>query len=503
LDLNTRTALAAIKTRAPGFMNKPRNIALVATLLTASLALLVGNRTVIAHIPYYYMQFLPVNALRDDPVRSIAYLHSQLPLENTAFAIIVNLFRYTTADPPYVNDFWKGDTYWIGVVIKQIITLYLYSYALARTFCHLFGKRFGAIGVIIIALLPSSLMYFLFPYSALTSAALYGIIVSIMLCENNAARRLMLAAPCIAALALSHNLFSYLATFPLALIYLADLVANHRKVTKRLMGMSLFVLALPIAWSIKNYLIFDITSLTSWSGCALGQSLTAVLQNQQTVGNGVQDGWASAFKNIQVAPTYHPNQVYDKPIVLNQRMKGEGVRNWNHISVVKSCKESYSYNAQLLRQDPELRRQLLASIQKRFAYSLGRVGSQFNCAGCDFSYKDLGFEWYGRIIEGLYENTLMPAIVSLWHLVLWYGSPAIAGMFFLRSSRPRLAAAMFAVLVVNILQSTMAVSLSTIENERMLWMLDNASMQTLCTAIFLAISSRSPHPERTVQSRTS
>ena len=71
------------------------------------------------------------------------YLHSQLPLENTAFTIIANIFRFTTANPPYTNDFWKQDTYWLGILCKQIVTLYIYHYALVKTGFHFFGKRFG------------------------------------------------------------------------------------------------------------------------------------------------------------------------------------------------------------------------------------------------------------------------------------------------------------------------------------------------------------------------
>ena len=470
------------------FLDQPSTIALAATFITAIIALSVGNTAVIGHIPYYYMQFLPVNAIREDPIGSIAYLHSQLPLENTAFTIIANIFRFTTANPPYTNDFWKQDTYWLGILCKQIITLYIYHYALVKTGFHFFGKRFGITSALAIALLPSTLMYFLFPYSALTSAALYGLIISTLLCEKKPATRLGLTAASISALALSHNLFSYITTFPLVLYFLADLFKNYRIIGRKIFAATLILVAIPIGWSVKNYLIFNITSLTSWSGCALGQSITAVLPRNKQVDTSLQDGWARAFKAIQSSPTYNPQEKYQAPIVLHQRMKGEGIRNWNHISVIKACQESYDYNKELLRKDPELRQNLLVSIKERFTQSLGRLGSQFNCGGCDFSYKDLGFTVYGNLIDTAYKNPAVPTIVSAWHLILWYLSPGVACVLLLRNGQRRIATGMAAVLAVNILQSAMAVSLSTIENERMLWMLDNASIQCLYASAFLLAS---------------
>ncbi|MCP9830266.1 hypothetical protein KBZ14_09030 [Synechococcus sp. HJ21-Hayes] len=68
-----------------------------------------------------------------------------------------------------------------------------------------------------------------------------------------------------------------------------DLFSNYRKISKKIISAALIVLTTPIGWSIKNYLIFSITAPTSWSGCALGQSVTAALPSNKEVDTNLQD----------------------------------------------------------------------------------------------------------------------------------------------------------------------------------------------------------------------
>lgn len=452
--------------------------ALIISTLIASGALLLGNAVHLAHIPYYYMQYLPVNALRSEPFQSIWNLHSQLPLENILFAAIVNTFRYSPNSPSYVNDFWKQDTYWIGVLIKQFAFLWLINFSLIRTARQYISNRRGYLAAIIFAAMPSTMMYFLYPYSALMSASLYTALFATLFTVSGAKKRLLISILLVSVLGLSHNLFSYYTTFPVLLMLLYELFKNRDKATLSYRALTCLIALLPVLWMLKNIYLFKIYNLTSWSGCALGQSITPLIKPKKSINSDLQDGWKIALASIQVPPDYSPTEKYPSPIVLNQKMKGEGIRNWNHKSVIKSCALAKEYNTTLLARNPELIREFMISSYDRLIHTTGRFGSEFNCAGCSFDYNAFNLRHIEKIVGFLNKSPLKAPALRTWYMFILVLSPIM--IFFgvhkkgscIANSQRRYIPAL---VISNILILVMATSLSTIENERMLWMLTPAS----------------------------
>ena len=453
--------------------------ALIVSILTASAALLFGNAIHLAHIPYYYMQYLPVNALRSEPFQSIWYLHSQLPLENILFAAIVNIFRHSSNSPTYINDFWKQDQYWIGVLIKQFAFLWLINFSLIRTARLFVSEKKGYIAAIGFGVLPSTLMYFLFPYSALMSASIYAALAATLFTVKNSNRKLLISLTLISALGLSHNLFSYYTTFPILFVLLFELLRNRKKTTFLYRTIACCIALLPVLWMAKNVYLFNIHNLTSWSGCALGQSITPLIKSDKSIDIDLQDGWKTALATIQVGPEYSPIEKIPSPIVLNQKMKGEGIRNWNHKSVIKSCSLAKEYNSELLSRDPELTGRFIHASSKRFLSTTGKFGSEFNCGGCGFDYNAFNFEPIGKIVDFLNRTPFKAPALRAWYLFILVLAPLTiflkirTGEQCILNANSRRYIPAF--IISNILVLVMATSLSTIENERMLWMLTPAS----------------------------
>jgi len=477
---------------------KPSVLSLVIAFIGAILALhLSGNSKDFGHIPYYYMQFLPVQALREEPLRSILNLHSQLPLENILFAAVTNVFRFTSSSPQYANDFWKQDTYWIGLIIKQFAFLWLLIYSFARVIARRLPLLLSATVLVLFALMPSTLMYFAYPYSALTSASLLAFLVSELLVDENHSRRLVLSALALALLGLSHNLFSYYFTFPLLIYISCELYKSRHLISSVFVKLALLLLALPLMWMLKNYAMFGITSLTSWSGCALGQSLTPIVRHLPQINIDKQDGWRTALRAIQVSSDYDPLIQVPSPLALNMRMKGEGVRNWNHISVIKSCSEAKKYNLSLLQSNPNIRQQFIYKAKQRLLSVLGNLSSQFVCDGCGFDYSGMGLNSYGSFVNFVSLSPLKPVFVAVYNVSILFVIPVVysCSLFFSNArtqSSNRTKYLFFALAATNVLIVIAAVTLSTIENERMVWMLMPAS--TLVALAFASDNTHYPDP---------
>ena len=469
------------KAKSVLFSRPKLSIPIAATLVSCLTACLIGNTEQFGHVPYYYMQFLPVRALREEFLLSIYNLHSQLPLENILFGLIVNLFRGSANQPEYANDFWRGDPYWIGVALKQAIFVWLILYSSFRVYRAYLNKRAAIFLTFFIALLPSTMMFFLFPYSALMCASIYAYLACNILTEAKTQKRLLITATCIMLLGLSHNLFSYYTTFPLIIVLGLELI-RHRKKLNNLVALALaLILLLPIFWMAKNFITFGITNLTSWSGCALNQSMSPHMTGMKDAsGKEITGfhGWKEAHAKIQIPADYDPNLEIATPLALNQRMKGEGVRNWNHKSVITSCKSSKEESLKYLLSLKTVRDGFLNATFNRLWDTSGKLGSEFACPGCGFGYNFLGFGGVGKVV-----NAINAAGVKQWPVRLWTAfalvvSPIIGAIRFSRvrkdsTSSKRLYMASF--MMVNIFVVLMAVSLSTIENERMLWMLMPAS----------------------------
>ena len=462
---------------------------LVITLFVSCAALIIGDATHLAHVPYYYMQFLPINALRQEPIQSIWYLHSQLPLENILFAAIVNIFRHSPNVPTYVNDFWKQDSYWIGVLLKQFGFLWLINYSLIRTARTYIGRQSGYISAIIFSLLPSTLMYFLFPYSALMTASLYTALAASVFTITRTKLRLILSVSFISLLGLSHNLLSFYTTFPLLMILVVELFRSPQAKSTIYRAIVCAIALLPFLWMLKNLYLFNISNLTSWSGCALGQSITPLSKTLPSVDSNQQDGWKIALKNIQESADYSPSKTYPTPIVLSQRMKGEGIRNWNHKSVIESCKIAKKYNMHLLSENPRLIGSFMQSSLNRLISTTGNFGSEFNCSGCGFDYKAFGFDSLENIVLKLNQLAFKRPLLRAWHFFLLTACPFLVYIKLRRSRSKTSLVALYplAFIISNLLVLVMATSLSTIENERMLWMLTPASYVFLliCIPTFL------------------
>lgn len=452
--------------------------ALIISILLTSFALLFGNTIHLAHIPYFYMQYLPVNALRSEPFQSIWNLHSQLPLENILFAAIVNIFRNSPNSPTYINDFWKQDAYWLGVLIKQFACLWLINFSLIRTARLYVSKKRGYIAAVVFSVLPSTMMYLLYPYSALMSASIYTALCATLFTVKSFNTRLLISILLISILGLSHNLFSYYTTFPILLVLLFELFKARKQTTFLYRTLVSFIALLPILWMVKNIYIFNVYNLTSWSGCALGQSITPLIKSEKFINADLQDGWKTALATIQIAPDYSPTEKHPSPIVLNQRMKGEGIRNWNHISVIKSCASAKDYNSRLLARNPQLLGKFITSSYGRLIQTTGRFGSEFNCGGCGFDYEAFNLRHVGNIVEFLNDFPFKAPALRSWYLFILVISP-ITIFLRVRSNEHRISEAQRrcipAFVISNILILVMATSLSTIENERMLWMLTPAN----------------------------
>ena len=458
-----------------------------ATLLTCITASLIGNTEQFGHIPYYYMQFLPVRALREEPFLSIFNLHSQLPLENILFGLIVNSFRHTTSSPEYANDFWRGDSYWIGILLKQALFTWLALFSSFRVCRSYLSERAAIFLTLFIALLPSTMMFFLFPYSAMMCASIYACLAANILTEKKTLKRLLITCTCISLLGLSHNLFSYYTTFPLIIAASAELI-KLRKAYRAIISVGLScILLLPAAWAGKNFLVFGITNLTSWSGCALNQSLSPhMVGAMDSSGEKITafHGWKKATARIQIPASYDPNLEIESPLALNQRMKGEGVRNWNHKSVIESCKASKDESLRYLLHNKQARESFFNATYQRLWNTSGKLGSEFSCPGCSFGYEFLGFSAVGKVVDKLDKAGLKEWPVRAWTLLVLVISPAAASIKFFKLRQKEISGRhlyMLAFMTTNILICLMAVALSTIENERMVWMLIPASNIILAT----------------------
>ena len=483
--------------KAPTSISKIRNtltdkravsVPIGATLLTCIAASLIGNTEQFGHVPYYYMQFLPVRALREEPILSIYNLHSQLPLENALFSLVVNIFRQTSSSPEYANDFWRGDSYWIGVLLKQALFTWLTLFSGFRVYRYYLSERIAIFLTFFIALLPSTMMFFLFPYSAMMCAGIYACLAANVLTEKNDFKRLLITCTCIALLGLSHNLFSYYTTFPLIIAVGLELIKLHRA-HRAFISLGLgCILLLPVAWAGKNFLAFGITNLTSWSGCALNQSVSPhMVGTIDSSGKKITEfhGWKEAHARIQIPADYNPNLEIKSPLALNQRMKGEGVRNWNHKSVIESCKASKGESLGYLLNTKQARESFLNAAYQRLWKTSGKLGSEFSCPGCGFGYEFLGFSGVGKVVQTLDSTGLKEWPVRAWTILVLIISPAVASVKFFKLRQQAIPGCylyMIGFMMVNILVCLMAVALSTIENERMIWMLMPASNIILATA---------------------
>jgi hypothetical protein len=198
-------------------------------------------------------QLLDVRLLHDDPITSIFYLHSQPPLFNAFTALVVQL------PGDFVNTTLMMLWHAAGLATALL---------LAATMIRLGVRPVIAVALVcLFVLMPETLLMESWFFYTELEILLLALVMWALARFASGLRTIdgLVFTICVAALVLLRSVFH-----PLLFVVLVAVVWRQLRIdARRLAAIAAVPLALVAAWSVKNVVVFDSWSNSTWTGMSL------------------------------------------------------------------------------------------------------------------------------------------------------------------------------------------------------------------------------------------
>ena len=323
----------------------------------------------------WWWQTVPQDLLKNDLGRSLWFLHSQPPLFNLYGALFFNLFPMNPMPAMQYGN----------IVLGALTSGGLYLILLLMT-------RTRWISALVAVLLAISLGSFLFEaYMLYDILTCFLITLSVtMLAFFTHTKKIVFAASFILAvsiLVLSRSAYHLIILLPAIVVLILASIRDWKK----LLIVSALIGILPLAWYVKNDVMYGFFGGSSWGGFNLWKVASATYNSEELealANQGVISQVAAEqeiFRPASAYVEYGFNQRSNIP-VLNQ----DNQHNYNMIAVAKSYQESA---LNLIRKDPT---RYLRSIVKGYEI--------YNIPSFQFKHHavNAGKLWPGMLTLGSY-----------------------------------------------------------------------------------------------------
>jgi hypothetical protein len=298
-------------------------------------------------IPWNYWQLLDKRELIIHPLNSLLLLHSQPPLLNGILAF----FLHVSQQLPGSINLWMTSLF---LAIGLISTLLFYSLNYSLTDSHLLASFI----VIVYLVNPTTLIYsHLYFYPYLLSSAMIVLVYlfyNYLKYDQDKSILYLLGVVILLALitllrSLFHPLWSFgILFFLLILPTLLNVKKRKSWIIYKIM-LILFLITVLSIWPIKNQILFDQFTYSTWTGFNLTRYTP---EESQVINNYWKYGAVPTYINEKYIKF---SEKYDlqHPKVLTEINKSTGGRNWNHFlfAVVnkKLTQKGLSYRFQKLK----------------------------------------------------------------------------------------------------------------------------------------------------------
>ena len=281
-------------------------------------------------IPWSYYQLLDPIELQTRPWNSLILLHSQPPVLNSSLAIILQIAQTLSIQPEHLSHV----LFIIGGLISTLLLFHLitqitHSQTLAilgtiftlidpsfHLFAHLFFYTYW-LHILVIALFYVSYLFFIHQQPT----TLYGLCILLAIICNTRTLYHPLWALCF--LAITFFLILHLKQTPIE-----ELFKTYTRPT-------ILLILLLAAWPIKNHIVFNTLTYSTWSGFNLSHGTGATnpilrdfLENKKTP--------PSTQKAID---TFTKKKKITAPAVIQSPQKSDDSQNWNHYVFLQTQKD--------------------------------------------------------------------------------------------------------------------------------------------------------------------
>ncbi|MBE2240032.1 MAG: phospholipid carrier-dependent glycosyltransferase [Caldilineaceae bacterium] len=202
----------------------------------------------------WFMQTLPLTALRTDLWRSLWFLHAQPPLLNLVGGILSQLFYPHPLEALHV----------FNVILGALLSGMFYLLA-----AHFSTRRWVAVlWALVLAFNPALYLFEAYVLYTVMTAFLVMATLACVLWHHQTKSPAAIYSFILALnlLILTRSIY-HIILLPLALLFVWWLTdGGHRK---RMMSVSILICFLSFGWYAKNYVLFDTFSASSWSGIGL------------------------------------------------------------------------------------------------------------------------------------------------------------------------------------------------------------------------------------------
>jgi len=202
----------------------------------------------------WFMQTLPLDALRSDLWRSLWYLHAQPPLLNLVGGLLIQRFYPHHLEALHL----------LNILLGALISGMFYVLA-----AHFVTRRWLAVvWALLLAFNPALYLYEAYVlYEVMTAFLVMATLTCILwYWQRRTATALYAFLLALNLLILTRSVYHIVLLAP-ALLMVWWLAPNHRR--RRILAVSALICLLSLGWYAKNYLLFDTFSASSWSGIGL------------------------------------------------------------------------------------------------------------------------------------------------------------------------------------------------------------------------------------------
>jgi hypothetical protein len=268
----------------------------------------------------WYWQYLDVELLREQPLTSIAILHSQPPLFNLFLAAVLNLF------PNHVVGALNVSFMALGAVLAGSVFLVLVELGLTVRAAVIVAAVFCASPPCI---LYENYLFYEYPVAALSGLlALFTVRVARRPSTSTTGAVLAVAA----ALVLLRSVF-HLAWYAALATWVVFAVPAAKRATA--LALAALVFLAPAGWYAKNQLLFGFAGASSWLGMSMARMTVASLPTEDAE-RLRREGRLSDLSRVE---PFSPPHAYAERIAawvpsgipaLDRPTKANGEPNYNH-----------------------------------------------------------------------------------------------------------------------------------------------------------------------------
>jgi len=309
-------------------------------ITTRIIIYLAGIRFDASSLPWFYQYLDPLD-LKSHLCQSLWYLHSQPPGFNIFLGSVLKLANG--------NKLVVFKTIYLAIGFFMSLALYtlLKKLHMPKIIALLTSIFFAAIPPV---LLFENWLFYTYPIAFLLLVS--GLVLSKYL-DSHKWHYLFLFFLVISLIVMTRSLFHIL----WFVILLIGILIFQRRSTKKILLCALFPFLMILSLYLKNFLLFDQTTLTSWSGMNLiKMTFTIPFEKLTTLIDNDEISEIAAITPFSKPGTYEKYANFDTTTaisVLDRKYKSTGYINFNHVGYISVSKKYYSVALHLIKKYPD------------------------------------------------------------------------------------------------------------------------------------------------------